>query len=310
MFKKKGALFTLCIVLIFTLVVAAGCGQDSVEQDASEGNENEGLNIVTSLSILSDLVENILGDRGTVEFLIPIGEEPEDYELLPSDMQKISDADLFILNGFHLEEGIEANIGNVSDTKIIHAIDGVTPIPLVGEDTPDPHAWLDIQLIADYYVENILTALIELDPEGEEHYRENAAAYKVELQKLDAWIKEQVQQIPEKNRIIVISENAMKYYGEAYGFHTEGIWELNSHEEGTPQQISRIVELAIEKELPALFVETTVDSRYMNTVSNEADIPIAGELYTDAVGLPGSGAETYIDMMKHNTDTLLKGLSK
>lgn len=106
----------------------------------------------------------------------------------------------------------------------------------------------------------------------------------------------------------MVSENAYKYYGEAYGFQPEGIWELNSHEEGTPQQISRVVELVMENSVPALFVETTVDQRYMETVSRETGFAIAGKVYTDALGPVGSGAETYIQMMEYNTRLFVEGL--
>ena len=131
-----------------------------------------------------------------------------------------------------------------------------------------------------------------------------------QLQELDDWIRQAIESIPEQNRIIVISENAMKYFGDAYGFRTEGIWELNAHEEGTPQQFSRIVELVVTEQVPALFVETTVAQRYMKTIAKETGVPIAGELYTDALGLHGSGADTYIDMMMHNVNIMTKGLNK
>ena len=298
---QKKCICLACIIVIMGLLIY-GCSNRETEN-------NEGLQIVTSISILADMAENIVGERGTVDFLVPVGDNPEDYEPLPSDMQKVSTADLLILNGWSLEEGIERSMDNITE-NMVFVTAGITPIPLVGEDVPDPHAWFNAQFVADYYVENILNALIRLDPDGAAGYRRNAAAYTSELKELDAWIKDQAAKIPEANRVIVISENALKYFGEAYGFQTEGIWELNSHEEGTPQQMSRIVDLVVEKGIPAVFVESTVDQRYMKIISHEAGVPLAGEIFTDALGLPGSGAHTYIKMMEYNTALIVRGLSQ
>ena len=298
---RKKCVFLVCMIAILGLLIS-GCSN-------GEAENNEGLQIVASISILADMAENIVGERGTVDFLVPVGNNPEDYEPLPSDMQKVSTADLLVLNGWSLEEGIERSMENIIE-NIVFVTKGITPIPLVGEDVPDPHAWFNAQLVADFYVQNILNALIRLDPDGAAEYRLNAAAYTAALKELDAWIIEQAQKIPEANRVIVISENALKYFGEAYGFQTEGIWELNSHEEGTPQQMSRVVDLVVARGIPAVFVESTVDQRYMKIISNEAGVPLAGEIFTDALGLPGSGADTYIKMMEYNTALIVRGLSQ
>ncbi len=298
---KKNIVCLVCMVALMSPLIP-GCGNQEAERQ-------EGLQIVTSFSVLADLAENIVGDRGTVDFLVPVGDNPEDYEPLPSDMQRVSNADVLFVNGWGLEEGIERSMAHITD-NIVFVTEGITPIPLAGEDAPDPHAWLDAQLVADFYVENILTALVELDPTRAEEYRENAKAYVSDLKDLDMWIKEQVKQISEDNKVIVVSENALKYYGEAYGFQTEGIWELNSHEEGTPQQMARVIDLVIDASIPAVFVETTVDKRYMTIISSETGVPIAGEIYTDALGLPGSGADTYIKMMEYNTNVIVRGLSQ
>lgn len=302
----------LSVLLVGILFICAGCGSHPESPKVAEDPETPEeppIRVVASISILSDMVENIAGDRAVVEYIVPIGDNPEDYELIPSDLQKISNACIFFLNGWAVEEAIERSLANVSDSTIVFLTEGITPIPLVGEDAPDPHAWLDAALVADFYVANILNALIEEDPAGEDFYRKNAEEYAEELRELDGWIREQVEAVPEGSRTIVISENAFKYFGEAYGFQTEGIWELNSHEEGTPQQVSRVVDLVVDRGLPAVFGETTVDPRYMEMVSRETGVPIAGLLYTDALGGKNSGAATYVEMMRYNTRLIVEGLS-
>ncbi|TCT14932.1 iron/zinc/copper transport system substrate-binding protein [Natranaerovirga pectinivora] len=304
MYLKRGKqFFLLSIVSAFILLTA--CSQKS-----ENNNKSDQLDIVTTISIIADLVENIVGDKGVVEFIVPVGDNPEDYELISSDLMKVNNADILFMNGWGLEEVIERGLTNVTNVNIVHLTEGITPINLVGEDVPDPHAWFDVSLVANYYVQNILGELKTIDADNSEYYDQNAKAYISQLEALDTWIKEEIEKIPEKNRVIIISENALKYYGEAYGFKTEGIWELNSHSEGTPQQISRIVDLVRAIELPALFIETTVDERYMEMISNETNVPIAGAIYTDALGKPGSDGETYIKMLRYNTELFVEGLSK
>lgn len=302
MFRKKSLFLSLFLALILFL---AGCGSQGASQPEEE--KNGGLTVTTSFSVLGDIISQIIGDRGSVDYIVPIGEEPHEYEPVPSDFQKVSDADVFYINGLDLEEWLEKIVSNVTDTEIVAVSTGVTPIPLIGDDEDDPHAWLSPKNVI-IYVENILNDLIARDPEGESIYRANAEAFISELQELDAWIEEQVQAIPEKQRVIVVSENAFKYFGADYGFHTEGIWEINSNEEGTPQQFARLADLVIERNVPGLFVETTVDNRYMETVANETGVQIVGEVYTDAVGPQGSGADTYIGMMRHNVKVFVEGL--
>lgn len=308
MFIKRTKLVKILGVslLLLSSLLLVACSTTSSTEEPPPGNE-EGLNIAASFSILGDLIDNIVGERGSVGYIVPIGAEPHEYDPTSSDFRLVSDADVFYINGLELEGWLEGLISNVTDTPIVTVSEGITTIPIAGEDQDDPHAWLDVQNVI-VYVENIVEDLIERDPAGKEHYKSNAEAYLEELVEFDAWIKEQVEQVPAENRVLIISENAFKYFGEAYGFRTEGIWELNSHEEGTPQQIARLVDLIVDEEVPALFLETTVDPRYMETVANDSDVAIAGEVYTDAVGEAGSGAETYIEMMRHNVNVFVEGL--
>ncbi|MDT8859304.1 metal ABC transporter substrate-binding protein [Alkalihalobacillus sp. MEB130] len=318
MFRKKGFFMFLLVSLAFLLVV--GCSAEETQQeevveeqqeetteDATVSEDEEGLTITTSFSILGDIIGNVVGDRGSVEYIVPIGEEPHEYEPVPSDFRKVSDSDVFYVNGLGLEEWLGKLVESVGDVTIVSVSDGITPIMLEGDEEEDPHAWMSVANVK-VYVENIVEDLIERDPEGESTYRENADAYLEELEELDAFITSEIEGIPEENRVIVVSEDAFKYFGEAYGFQTEGVWEINSHEEGTPGQIARVIDVVNDQNIPAIFVETTVDRRYMESVSGDTGVEIAGEVYTDAVGQEGSGAETYVLMMKHNVETFVNGL--
>jgi iron/zinc/copper transport system substrate-binding protein len=308
MFKKTTLALIISILLTASLFFAGGCGLSKTAQEgAGKNGSGEGLKITASFSVLGDIAAQVIGSRGTVEYIVPVGEEPHGYEPIPSDFVKIANADVFYVNGLGLEGWLKKIVSNVTKTDIITVSDGVEPLSLVGEDESDPHAWLNPRNVI-IYVENILDDLIKRDPAGAEIYRANAENYIKQLVELDKWILQQVEQIPLEQRVIVVSENAFKYFGAAYSFRTEGIWEINSHEEGTPQQFARLATLINDRNIPALFVETTMDRRYMETVANETKVPIVGEVYTDAIGPKGSAGESYLGMIKHNVKMFVKGL--
>jgi ABC-type Zn uptake system ZnuABC Zn-binding protein ZnuA len=305
MFKQKW--LALLVVIIASILVLAGCSADKNDGDLENGVEKEGLTIVSSFSILDDIIGEIIGERGTATYIVPIGEEPHQYEPLNSDFQKVSNADIFIVNGLGLEEWLTRIVSQVTDTPVFEVSQGIEVITLLGSDEEyDPHAWLSVANVIKY-VDNIVAELSKLDPEGASLYQDNGARYKEALAKLHEWIHAEVAEIPEKNRIIVVSENAFKYFGEEYGFNTEGIWEINSLEEGTTGQISRIIDLVRQENVPALFLETTVDPRYINQISNETGVEVAGEVYTDAIG-KSEDANSYLKMMKVNVETFIEGL--
>lgn len=295
---------------VASLVFLVACGNDQNENNnENTASENEdGILITTSFSILADVIDGVLGDTGEVDYLVSIGDEPHEYEPVPSDFRNVSDSAVFYTNGMGLEAWLDRLLENTSDTPVVTLSDGVKEIPLEGESGTDPHAWLDPANI-EIYAENVLSDLSERFPELQDEFQANADAYLNEINELRDWMDEQISKIPEENRVIVISENAYKYFGEAYGFETAGIWEINSGEEGTSGQINAIIDLVRDRDLPAVFVETTVDQRYMETVAENAGVEIAGEVYTDAVGLEGSGAETYVKMMRHNTNVFVDGLA-
>lgn len=302
MIKKIVVIALLAIAMVSTLVACTTENETEQEHEA----EQEGLMITTSFSVLGDIIQQVIGDRGHVDYMVPIGEEPHEYEPIPSDFQKLSDADVFYVNGMNLETWLEQIASNVTDTEIVTLSEGVNPINLRDSEEIDPHAWLSPKRIY-IYLENLVQDLVERDPEGADNYRANAEQFLEELNALDQWIEEGIMGINENDRVIIVSENAFKYFGEDYGFATEGIWEINAHEQGTPQQIARLIDLVNDAALPAVFVESTVDARYMETVSNETGVPIAGEVFTDAIA---SDDSSYIEMIEANVSTFVEGLSR
>ncbi|MBS4209201.1 metal ABC transporter substrate-binding protein [Bacillus sp. FJAT-50079] len=304
------------MMLALSAVLLYGCNSTK----GSSANENDDrLKVVTTYSVIYDIVKNVGGEAVAVESLAPIGSDPHQYEPLPADVQKTTDADVVFYNGLNLETGggwfnklLETTGKSGENAPVFKISEGVTPMYLKSEGNEgeeDPHAWLDVSN-GIKYAENVKEALIKIDPEHKELYEENAEKYIEQLETLHADITKKMEEIPKEKRILVSSEGAFKYFADAYGFEAFYIWEINSHDEGTPDQLKVIVDTIRERNVQALFVESSVDPRSMETVSKETGVPIVGKIFTDSLGKSGSDGDTYMKMVQWNADMIYKGLKE
>lgn len=312
MIKKRIELFT-SLVLLFVL---AGCVNPSGEETTDAAEDK--LQVVTTYSIIYDIVENVGGDRVEIHSLAPIGSNPHEYEPLPLDVQKTTDADAVFYNGLNLEEGnswFENLMGTAGkagdDAPVFRLSQGIEPMFLTTEGKEgeeDPHAWLDIRN-GIQYAENAKDALIEIDPDHAEEYEKNAESYITELEALHQKALDRYSEIPEEERILVTSEGAFKYFSQAYDLTAEYIWEINQENQGTPNQITRILDIIEERDIQGLFLETSIDPRSMEMVSRETGREIKGKVFTDSIGKPGEDGDSYLKMMEWNIDTIFDGLT-
>nr|WP_269429937.1 metal ABC transporter substrate-binding protein [Bacillus sp. FJAT-27231] len=294
------------------MAMLSGCGKEEKVPD-KEGK----LQVVTTYSILYDIVKNIGGDRIDIHSLAPIGSNPHEYDPLPLDIQKTTDADVVFYNGLNLEAGnswfeklIETAGKSEKDGSVFRLSKGVEPKHLTSkghEGEEDPHAWLDIRN-GIQYAKNARDALVQADPENAGFYKKNAQEYIAKLEKLHEEAVADFNQISKEKRFLVTSEGAFKYFCAAYGFEAGYIWEINSENQGTPQQVKKLVDLIKSRDLSSLFVETSVDPRSMEMVAKETDIPIGGTLFTDSLGKPGEKGDSYIKMMESNITVILDNL--
>ena len=310
-------------LLVAALVVLgiAGCatGKENSSQTTSATAESKKLQVVTTNSIIYDMTKNIAGDLVDLHSIVPVGQDPHEYEPLPEDVQKVQKADLIFYNGINLENG-----GNAWFTKMVKnakkeankdyfaVSDGVQVIYLEGQNEAgkeDPHAWLNIEN-GIIYAKNIAKQLIAKDPKNKEAYEKNLAAYVEKLEALDKDAKARIAKIPEEKRLIVTSEGCFKYFSKAYDIPSAYIWEINTEEEGTPEQITKLVRQLRESKVPSLFVESSVDDRPMKTVSQETGKPIHSTIFTDSIAEEGKDGDSYYSMMKWNLDKIIEGLSK
>ncbi|MGT2925302.1 metal ABC transporter substrate-binding lipoprotein [Streptococcus caviae] len=305
--KKFGLVLLACLSLV---ILPACSGQKTAAKK---------LNVVVTNSIIADITKNIAGDKINLHSIVPVGRDPHEYEPLAEDVKKTSQADVIFYNGINLENGGQAwftklvkNAGKKSGKDYFAVSDGVKIIYLKGgkrKGREDPHAWLNLQN-GIIYAKNIMKHLSEKDPKNKRYYQKNFQAYSAKLEKLHQTAKEKISRIPAEKKMIVTSEGCFKYFSQAYDIPSAYIWEINTEEEGTPDQIRQLVETLRKKQVPALFVESSVDERPMKTVSKDTGIPITAKIFTDSIAKKGQVGDSYYAMMKWNLDKITAGLSQ
>ena len=297
------------LVAFLFLPFLAACSAGEIRSD------NGKLDVVVTNSILADMTKKIAGDKINLHNIVPIGQDPHEYEPLPEDIAKASDADLIFYNGINLENAwfskMVKNAQKVANQDYFAASDGVEVIYLEGQSVKgkeDPHAWLSLEN-GIIYAQNIAKQLMVKDPKNKDVYQQNVAAYIQELATLDAKAKSSFAAIPADKKLIVTSEGCFKYFSKAYDIPSAYIWEINTEEEGTPQQTRDLVQKLKSGPTPvALFVESSVDDHPVKTISRETGIKIYAKIFTDSVANEGEDGDSYLAMMKWTLETIAEGL--
>lgn len=328
-------MFRRLLIGLGALLLTLGSATPLAAQDAN----GDPLRVVTSFSILDDLVRHVGGDVVSTHALAPAGVDSHTFEPAPADIGTLVDADLVFAIGLDYEpwlDGLIASSG--TSAPVILVSENVTPLTF-GEDHDedgdgdhadeehaddddaghddhghgafDPHIWHDVTN-AIIIVETVRDALAEADPDNAATYEANAAAYIEELEALDAWVMEQVATLPEDQRRLVTSHEALAYYANRYGFEMVGtVFGTLSTEAGDPAaaDIARLVAEIQAQNVPAIFAENTSNPDLMEAVAAEAGVTLAPTLYTDALGPAGSGVESYVDLIQTNTESIVSTLS-
>ncbi|MGE7545909.1 metal ABC transporter solute-binding protein, Zn/Mn family [Sporosarcina newyorkensis] len=312
---------------LLAVIMLAACGKD--DNGPKEGNSDEGkkptesnekLKVVTSFTIIADMAREIGGDLVEVYNLVPTGTDPHEYEPLPDDIKAATDADVLFYNGLNLEGGKNGwffkmmDSVNQKEENIYSLTERVEPKYLGGEDGRDeeinPHAFID-PAVGVKMAEDLRDALIEQHPSDSDKIKEQGDEYVQRLKDLDAEFQERIETIPEENRVLVTSERAFQYLNDHYGLKEAFIWEIDTEENGSPKQIKDLIHYIEEHKVPVLFVESNVDTRPMETVSKETDVPIAEKpIYSDEIGNPGDEVDTYIKYLEYNMNLIHDELSK
>ncbi|MBW4528356.1 MAG: zinc ABC transporter substrate-binding protein [Phormidium tanganyikae FI6-MK23] len=280
--------------------------------EGQERSANQKPRVVSTSTILTDLATTIAGGAVQVIGILKPGADPHTYEPVPADTAAMEKADLILYNGYNLEPGLirlmKAAGSNVRQIAIGEVI---PPLQLEkeGQKVPDPHVWGDVQNVAKMAAA-VRDGLIQLVPNDQEKMTQNADRLIAEMNRLDAWIKQQMQTIPAQNRRLVTTHDAFQYYGKAYGLTIAGtLIGISTEEQPSAQTVQRLVQSIKSARVPAIFAETTINPALIQTVAQESGVKLAPQqLYSDSIGAPGSAGETYIKMMAANTTAIVEAL--
>lgn len=298
------------------------------------------LKVVTSFSILGDMVANVGGDKIEVITLVGPDGDAHVYEPSPADAKKVSSADLVVVNGLGFEGWLERLVkASGYKGKIVVASEGVQPRAMEKEEHDhakaeakghakehdhdhadahhhghdhgdvDPHAWQSLTN-AKIYVNNIAKALVEVDPANASGYQQAEATYLGELESLDAWVKAQFAQIPEQKRRMITSHDAFGYLGETYGLQILSPMGVNTASEPSAGGVKKLIQQINREKITAVFVENISDRRLVEQIAKESKVQVEGELYSDALSTKNGPASTYLNLFKNNVTKITEAMKR
>jgi manganese/iron transport system substrate-binding protein len=268
--------------------------------------------VVSTSTILTDLASRVGGDDIQLIGILKPGTDPHVYEPVPADSASLERATLILYNGYNLEPGlIKLMKASGTNARQVAVGEVVPPLQLEkeGAKVPDPHVWGNAKNVV-RMTEAIRDALIEVSPQAKDRFSQNADRLIAELNRLDTWIRQQIQTIPPQNRKLVTTHDAFQYFGQGYGLPIAGtLIGISTEEQPSAQTVQRLVQSIRAANVPAIFAETTINPALIKTVAQEAGIKLAPrELYSDSIGAPGSEGDSYIKMMVSNTTTIVEAL--
>jgi manganese/zinc/iron transport system substrate-binding protein len=275
------------------------------------------LDVVATTGMIGDLIAVIAGPRANVKVLMGPGVDPHSYRQTRSDVVALGEADAVFYNGLYLEAQLEDLLVRLKGSKPVFALAESLPSDLLreSEDYPgrfDPHVWMVPALWTRVAV-TARDALSQIDPDGAALYQQNAAAYIAELEALEIYQRERLASVPEGRRVLLSAHDAFGYFGREYGFEVIGVQGISTESEAGLARIAALVETIVERGLGAVFVESSVADRNIRAViegarARGADVALGGELFSDAMGAPGTYEGTYLGMIDHNATTITRAL--
>lgn len=270
----------------------------------------EKLKIVTTFTVIADMTSNVAGDAAQVISITKPGAEIHEYQPTPGDIKRAQGAQLIMANGLNLERWFQRFYQHLEGVPEVVVSVGVKPIginegPYNGK--PNPHAWMspDNALI---YVDNIRDALVKYDPANAAIYRHNAATYKQKISAALEPLRQQIAGIPAGKRWIVTSEGAFSYLARDLGMNELYLWPVNADQQGTPQQVRKVIDVVKKNAIPAVFSESTVSDKPARQVARETGAHYGGVLYVDSLSNAQGPVPTYLDLLKVTTATLVQGI--
>ncbi len=311
--KVRPLLTVLILALGFAGFGMTGCSSNNGEQKKADV-----LEVVATTGMIADTAKVVGGNHVNVKGLMGPGVDPHLYKASAGDVATLSGADIILYNGLHLEGKMsevfeQMQKRGIRTVAVTDGIDrGVLLAPPQFGGNYDPHVWFDVSLWTKV-VEDVRDSLAEADPENAGDYQSNAAAYLAELNELDGYVKSKAAEVPADKRVLITAHDAFNYFGRAYGFEVKGLQGISTEAEAGTADVQALAVFIVERQIPAIFVETSVPPKYIEAVKAAAEargfkVKVGGSLYSDALGNPGSQAGTYTGMVRRNIDTITSAL--
>lgn len=305
-------------LLLLIVPLITGCARTASERSGPVSAENP-VRVVATTSMIADLVRQIGGDLVTVEGLMGPGVDPHLYQASEGDVSALTEAELVFYNGLHLEGKMVEIFEQMEGRGLaVHAVtQGIPNEDLLHSEqfsgSHDPHIWFDPVLWA-RAAARVGDVLTSFDPEHAATYAEAVGAYQVELDSLVAWARASLAAVPEEYRVLVTSHDAFGYFGRAFDLDVHGLQGISTVLEAGTAEVRDLAAFVAERRIPSLFLESSISPRGMEAVraavsARGFDVRIGGTLYGDALGGPGSGADTYVGMLRSNVETIVAGLT-
>lgn len=295
---------TLALLLLLLLSLAGACESRPAQTQPATPQK---LTVVTTMTVLADLIRQVGGDKVEVQALVPAGQDVHTFQPTPGDIQIVSRARIAFYNGVHLEEWLAPTIQAAGrpDLQSVVLAEGLPLIQEAGEE-PNPHLWLDVQN-AKVYVERIRDALSKADGANAGFYAEHAQRYLGELDALDAWIRTQVATIPPARRKLVTFHDAFPYFARRYGLSLVGVAVASPGKEPSARETAALIRRITQQQVPAIFAEDQFSPKLMELLAKDAGVRVVTNLYDDSLS-SGPEASTYIAMMRHDVTEIVNAL--
>lgn len=303
----KRGLLGLAAALVSASILAAPVG----------ARAQEPVSVVATTGMIADAVRAVGGDRVDVRALMGPGVDPHAYRQTRTDIAAMARADLVLWNGLYLEAQMEEFLADLADTTAVVAVAEAVPedARVAHDDYEgrfDPHVWMDPTLWT-HVVGAVRDALIEVAPADAEAFRANADAHLAEIAALATYATEVLASVPEESRVLLSAHDAFNYFGRAYGYEVLGIQGISTESEAGLARVEELVDLLVTRDIRAVFVESSVSDRNVRALIEGAaarghTVTIGGELFSDAMGEPGTYEGTYIGMIDHNATTIARAL--
>ena len=303
--KRRLPCLAVAVITLFTLTACAPA------RNRYDGR----LNVTVTTTMLLDLTQQIGGDCVNVQGLMGSGIDPHQYRASAGDVIKMQQADVVIYSGLHLEGKMGEVLSSLESygKAVICAADGIDEKLLIQNDgVYDPHIWFDVSLWQSA-AEEVARGLSAADPENEENYRKNLAAYTEQLEELEQYIREKVSELDEEQRVLITAHDAFGYFGRAYGFTVMGLQGVSTAAEAGTADVSRLAGFIAENKIHAVFIETSLPIKSIEALQEAVrargfETTLGGTLYSDSLGDDKNGEDNYISAFKHNIDVIVDGL--